>query len=189
MGCAENSVNQNPTENNLNIADTSTSIKDSLNTTIEIPVGLKISDSVFKQIRQITPWGDFGNQIKIITLNNINNQVFYVSYIIENGVCSINYIMTFSKNKYKDHEILSIGTDSELSYPRYEYSELRRVSSNGKFTKVNFIQTPIDESTVDEKTGWFKEGFSLDNVDIKTDSLAVDITVVGDGRIMRDTLR
>lgn len=155
---------------------------------IEIAQGVIVNEILIHQIQKHTPLTDHQGQLKINSFVQLINNVSYILYEISDGVSSTDYIMSFSDNDYMDYEILGRSVDMDLSFPHYEYSELRQSELN-KFRTVHFTQTPKDEGTVDGKTGWFKDGFSFDDVEIQTDSITTWLTVTTNGIIERDTVK
>ena len=192
FGCADNvQQTNNPISNAINSTDTS--LIDSsyrITPTVEIAQGIILQDTIIEQMKRITPWTYQYSEgrLTIDTKTIINDRTFYILFEIATGVGSTNYIMTFVNNQYKDYEILEDSNDHDLSFARYEYRTLRK-AMNENFIVVDYIETAADKNKVDEKGEWFKEGFNFENVEIKTDSTVVSLTILNSGTIKRDTLR
>jgi hypothetical protein len=160
----------------------------SLDSTISNENNLPVNDSVIAQIKNQTSWNrDEYGRLELDSLVKLGDNDFYLLYSIHTGVSSTKYLMTFKQNKFKDLEVLEWEPDADLSYAHYEYSE-RRQSPKNTFKKIHFIETPTDKSKVGED-GWFKSGYSMDNVEINTDSTIILYSINSDCSIQRDTLK
>jgi hypothetical protein len=186
LGCSDNSATTNKMVDNPTTNDSISPVV-SLDSTISNENDLPVNDSIIAQIKNQTSWDrDEYGRLELDTLVKLSDDDFYLLYSIHDGVSSTKYLMTFKRNKFKDLEVLEWGPDADLSYARYEYSKLRESKKN-TFKKVHFIETPIDKSKVDEN-GWFKEGYSMDNVEINTDSTIILFSINSDCSVKRDTL-
>ena len=187
LGCSNNSTPTNKIVDNSTTNDSISPVR-SVDSTISNENNLPINDSIIAQIKNETNWkhDEFG-RLELDTLVKLSDNDFYLLYNILDGVSSTKYLMTFKQNKFKDYEVLEWGPDADLSFARYEYSQLRQSQKN-TFQKVHFIETPVDKSKVGED-GWFKKGYTMDNVKINTDSTIVLFSINGDCSIKRDTLK
>jgi hypothetical protein len=186
LGCSNNSVSTNTIADNIK-ADSSSTIV-SADSSISNEKNIPVDDSIVSQIKQQTNWdrAEYGS-LEIDTLVKLNENDFYLIYNILDGVSSTKYLMTFRQNKYKDYEVLEFQPDAELSYSTYECSRLRQ-SKNNTFKKVLFVDAPVDKTKIGDN-GWFKEGYTQENVEMKTDSTTVLLTINKDAIIKRDTIK
>ncbi len=186
LGCSDNSATSNKVVDNPATSD-SLSPFVSLDSTISNENNLPVNDSIIAQIKNQTSWDrDEYGRLELDTLVKLSDDGFYLLYSIHGGVSSTKYLMTFKQNKFKDLEVLEWEPDADLSHAHYEYSQLRQSPIN-TFKKVHFVETPKDKSKVGED-GWFKEGYSMDNVEINTDSTIILFSINSDCSIKRDTL-
>lgn len=178
LGCSDNSATTNDSISSV--------VK--LDSTISNENDLPVNDSIIAQIKNQTSWHrDEYGRLELDTLVKLSDDDFYLLYNIHDGVSSTKYLMTFKRNKFKDLEVLEREPDADLSHAHYEYSQLRQSPKN-TFKKVHFVETPVDKSKVGED-GWFKEGYTMDNVEINTDSTIILFSINSDCSIKRDTLK
>jgi hypothetical protein len=183
FGCSDNSTSTTSEIKNDSLTKTSFDV----DSTIEIKNGIAISESIISEIEKATSWKLQEGSLTIDTLAYLDDGAFYLIYEISSGVCLTKYIITFIDNKAIDFEEIEQGCDADLGSPRYQYSELRN-SQKHTFKKVFFVQTPADKKTIDE-LGDFKEGYSQDNVQMRTDSTIILFSINIDATIKHDTLR
>lgn len=178
-----------PIISQANISRTDSSI-DQDTSSIEIAQGIALQDTIVEQMKEVIGW-KYRDGVTRLAINNktkINNKAFYILFEIQDGVSLTNYIMTFVENKYKDYEVLDQGVDYDLSFSHHEHTTLRK-STKRNFIVVVYMESAADKSKVDEKGEWFKEGFDFDNVEIKTDSTVISLTIKDGGTIKRDTIK
>jgi hypothetical protein len=190
FGCVEQSEKKNGPVDKDNQRDTS-SIISSLNavdSNIEISTEIVLNDTIINQINEVTPWQYQNGNLKVNDIVKLDRNIFYVLYEIADGVSLTSYLMTFLNNNHINYEVLEQHVDADLSMSHYEYSELRESKAN-KFKKVHFTQVPTDSNTFDSQSGWFKDGYTMDNVDLKTDSIVIWIKINNAGIITRDTIK
>lgn len=147
-----------------------------------------ISDPLIDSIKKITPSTFSDCNIEIESKTSVNNQTYFIIYSVSDGVCLTKYIMTFKDNKFKDYEELDKNPDQDFSITHYEFRQLKE-SNKTKFLIANYKQTVADKNVINNKDGYFKEGYNFENVKIKTDSTIISLTVLNDGNIKRDTIK
>jgi hypothetical protein len=171
------------------LPDTSFNKSRTSDSSVRIPSGIHLRDTLLKQIHNISPWTITNGSIEIDSSSKFSTSNSQIRYNYSDGISSTDYIVTFTGDKYVDHEILNQSMDMDLSAASYSHKRLQ-LKKGFQFFVVTYNEFISDTNLLDplDKT-FMKSGYSFDQVKTRTDSIIVAVTIQPDGHIRRDTIR
>lgn len=118
----------------------------------------------------------------------INDSVTYLVLPFSTPTNGGERLVSFLRDRRVDSEELRGVPDQDFSIPFYSFSEYV-VEGPGKYLVTQYTEAVRDTAEVLDAQGHFKEGFDMENVALRTDTLRLRVQVRGDGRLQRDTVR
>jgi hypothetical protein len=116
--------------------------------------------------------------------DSISFCLFWIHDGVHDDVCSFTWLATQKNQKDFRQAEIAHNCDADLSFPSYAYKLATYDSTTLTFRCTDYTETAEPEYIVRDSTGLhFKEGFSMDNTELRKDSVVHEMKVLSSGEI------